>query len=234
MGNQNGTPVPGVGTEYSASPRTVFVSDMRVLPGLHVIDGSKSRDPLNTSYVDRLRAGMLLGKITSSGKFAPSIIGVTTVAYDKDASDNTTMTVSAATATEIARRIGTSGTFKVTGPPTAGGTVATQTVTFSAVNTSTGAITISALSANAIAGSFIQPTDGSETPLFVLSDGYPVKVTDREGSSQDTQTDRCAIAGVVDASQIVNWPSNAVLRTWLVGQLNGSGRAQFTFDYNYE
>ena len=55
---------------------------------------------------------------------------------------NTTITTDVNTAAELVRRIGATGTFKLTGPPTAGGAVVTQTVTFSAVNTSTGAITI--------------------------------------------------------------------------------------------
>ena len=159
------TGLPGVGTARTATPREILAGNAQLaqyVPGLKLIDGSKSRDPLNGTDVDVLRAGLLLGKITSSGKYAPSILGTLSNAASSSA---TSLTVSAATATEIVRRIGTSGTFKLSGPPTAAGTMATQTVTFSAVNTTTGVITCSATSAAAIAGSFVQPTDGSrKTP----------------------------------------------------------------------
>ncbi len=213
--------VPGVRSERTASPRKVLVTTDGgiVFPAGRIIDGSKSRDPLNTGDVNVLRGALLMGKITSSSKYAPSVIGVLTQGYDKDGSSSTTMTVSTATATEIVRRIGTSGTFKTTGPPSAAGTVVTETITFSAVNTATGAVTISTASNDFIAGSFVQPTDGSETPLGLIGDGYGLKVTDADDNDIDVPLANLLVAGLVDASQIINYPSDTSLKgkikTWL-------------------
>src|SRR5947209_6364097 len=179
------TGLPGVGTAHTATPREILAGNVQLaqyVPGLKIIDGSKSRDPLNTNDVDVLRAGLLLGKITASAKYAPSILGVLTVAA---AGAATSLTVAPAVATEIVRRIGAAGTFKLTGPPAAAGVVATQTVTFSAVNTSTGVITCTAIGAAAIVGSFLQPTDGSETPICLLGNRWGIKVTDMGGTSTD-------------------------------------------------
>ena len=140
------TGLPGVGTARVSTPREITAGNAQFaqfVPGLRTIDGSRSRDPLNSPDVDVLRAGMLLGK-TSTNKYAPSLIGVLTVAA---AAAATSLTVTLATATEIVRRIGTTGTFKLTAPPAAAGTVATQVVTFSAVNISTGVITCTAIAA---------------------------------------------------------------------------------------
>lgn len=144
----NVTGLPRFGTIFTADHRRVFKSfeDM-YLPGGRIINGTKSRDPGNSGAIDRLRAGLLMGVITSSGYYAPAVIGVTTGALTNS---GTTLNVPAAVATEIVRRIGTTGTFKLTGPPTAAGTVRTLTVTYSAVNTSTGDITITALGVNEV------------------------------------------------------------------------------------
>lgn len=224
------SPAPGVGATRTATPRLVTLGNERYLPGLFIIDGSKSRDPGNTP-VTELRAGMLIGRITSGKKFAPSVIGTLTVAHTSDV--GTTMTVSAATAAELVRRVGASGTFKLTGPPTAGGVVATQTITYSAVNESTGVITITATATDFIAGSFVQPTDGSETPATILStpQGFPLRATDYDGASRDLDLERYLIEALVDSSQIVNWPSDTSLRQWIVDQLNALGK--FTFDHKH-
>jgi len=219
----------------TATPRIVSLSREQYREGGAIIDGDESRDPLNTSYLDYLRAGLVMGQITTGSKFAPSIIGVLASAYDKDGSYDEVMTVSAATATEIVRRIGTSGTFNITGPPSAAGTVATEEVTFSAVNTSTGVITVTAAAADYIAGSFVQPTDGSETPLCLIANGYPLKVTDDNDANIDIDFAKMLIGGRLDASQIINYPSDSSLETWIKGNLNGTGntvkgRAPFSFD----
>lgn len=237
MGNRGGG-LPGVHTTRTATPRNVLLAGEGVyLPKNIIINGTDSRDPTNTGDVQYLQAGILLGKQTSGSKYAPSILGVTTVAYDQDGSANLQITVAAATATEIVRRIGATGTFKMTGPPSTAGTVATQTATYSGVNTSTGVITIADLAADAIAGSFIQDTDGSEAPLAMIGDGYPVKVTDDDESSQD-QEGSLLVAGLIDSSQIVNWPSDASLRNWIMSKLNGGAAATpafgpYIFDHRY-
>ena len=331
----------GIGTTQTATPRTVTIGNELYLPGGKLVDGSKARDPGNTGDITVLRAGMLMGKITSGGKYAPSVLGVLSGAGTED---DTELTVSAAVATEINRRIGSSGTFKLTGPPSAAGTVRTSTVTYSAVDTGTGAITVTALSADEvwtltfgadadggnfrigvttsagttywtgdlaynasaatietavealtgvgagnltvagsaggpytftgtsslanqalgftleldnhvtdggvieagslvqttaggtgafIAGAFVQPTDGSETPLGLLANGSGLEVYDRINSANITSVplDKLVIGGLVDSSQIINWPSDTSLQAWVVDQLNAAG--QFVFDHKF-
>ena len=232
--------LPGVRADRSAQPRLVCLAGAMFMPGGKIIRGAVSRDPLNTGDLDVLRAGLVMGKITANNKYAPSILGVTLAAYDASASVNTTLTVSAATATEIVRRIGTTGTFHITGPPTAGGTVAPWTdVAYSAVNTTTGVITITALAADYVIGSLVQPDDGSEVPLCLVGNGYGIKVTDEDASNIDVQFPMPLVGGHLDASQIVNYPSDASLKAWLkyanlsdvAYGLNAVG--QFTFDDDF-
>lgn len=224
------TGVPGPQTERTGQYRCVRKSDqgVRYIPGGKIIDGSKSRDTTNTGYLDVLQPGTVMGKVTASGKYAPSIIGLNTVLHDTSVV-TTTMTLPAAIVTEIQRRIGTSGTFTITGPPTAAGTVATETVTFSAIASAT-TITITATSADFAAGSIIAPADGSQTPIALIDDGSGVKVTDDLGVSQDQTYGYFLIGGDLDSSQIVNWSSDTSVQTWLKGQLNSAGSSNFTFD----
>ena len=228
------TGLPGIGSARSTTPREITAANAQFaqfLPGLRTIDGSRSRDPLNSPDVDVLRAGMVFGKTTSGngGKYAPSILGVL---LNAAAAAATSLTVSAAVATELVRRIGASGTFKLTGPPTAAGTVATQTVTYSAVNTSTGVITCTAIGAAAIAGSFVQPTDGSETPITLLGNRWGVKVTDLSGASADTLEDQFLIAAHVKTANIVNYPTDTSLIAWLKAALRTNCPAM-TFDDSF-
>lgn len=140
---------PGIGTAQVAQRRNVSRNGaLDFYPAGGVIKGSKARDPGNSAYSTRsLRAGLLMGKITSSGYWANSILGKSSGALT---GTGTSLTVPVATAIEIVRRIGTTGTFKLTGPPAASGVVRTLTVTYSAVDTATGVITITALGVNEV------------------------------------------------------------------------------------
>jgi len=224
--------MPGIKAERSASPRRVTCGGSVLLPGGKVVDGSKSRDLLNSGDSDVLRAGSLMGKIAASGKYAPSVIGVLSQPYDKDGQSSTTMTVSPATAAEIVRRIGESGAFQVCGPATAGGTVAAETVAFSDVNVASGAITITAAGNDFIAGSLVQPADGSQVPLGLIADGYGLKVTDADGNSIDVPLADLLIGGIVDASQIVNYPSDSALKAQVKADLRARGYA-WSFDDDF-
>ncbi len=137
---------PGVSDTFQANARKVFYSPPpnEYLPQGRTIDGSKSRDPGN-GVITNLRAGLLLGKITSTGFYAPSVIGVLTNA---EVSSSTQHETSAASVTELVRRIGATGTYKITGPPTAAGTVRTLTATYSAASSTN--ITITALGVNEV------------------------------------------------------------------------------------
>lgn len=143
---------PGMGSISQALHRTVFLakSGERYLPGGVLLSGSASADAGNTGDVRNLRAGKILGKITSGGKYAPSIIGVTGEALDDT---ETTMTVTEAVGDEIVRRLGASGTLKIVGPQTAAGTVRTATMTYSAVAAASGGnrvVTYTALGVNEV------------------------------------------------------------------------------------
>lgn len=136
---------PRIGTERQVVHRIVSRQGMwDFLANGALIDGTKSRDFTNTSDTKALRPGLLMGKVTSGGKYAPSVLGVTNGAY----ASGTSLTLTAASAAELARRVGTSGTFKLTGPTAASGVARTLTVTYSAVDTGTGVVTITALGAN--------------------------------------------------------------------------------------
>lgn len=137
--------MPGLTTEVTSSHRQLGGNGyFSWTPGGGVINGTKTRDPFNTSDVTDLQPGLCMGKITSTGKWANSCMGLTGAAY----ASGTSLTISSAAATEIVRRVGASGTFKLTGPPTASGTVRTLTVTYSAISGTTA--TITALGANQV------------------------------------------------------------------------------------
>lgn len=230
--------LPGVRAAKTATHRIVFRGGYipTLLPGGKIIAGACSRDPLNTGNVDVLRAGVLMGKIStvvnSLGTvnfYAPSIIGVTTNA---EAIGATTIEAGATVVTELVRRCGSSGTFLLVGPPTAGGTVQQETVTYSAASGTS--ITATAINNAYVAGSFICPTDGSGTPLTLVPDGYGIKTTDVDGTTNlDVPFAEMPVEGILQSSQIVNWPSDVSLRRWIQARLNDVDGGQFTFDGRY-
>ncbi len=230
--------LPGFRAAVSTGFRNVFKQEGKSYLALNgVIDGTKSRDPLNTDDIDRLRPGLLMGKITSGGKWANSVLGVTTGTTDQTGtaytSGGTSIAVAPAVATEIVRRIGATGTLKYVGPPSAAGTVATLSIAYSAVNTTTGVITTTSLGANLVIGSLVCPTDGSEIILTLIDDGNLIPVTDSAGVSQDQPFSQIPIAGVIDSSQIINWPADASTRTYVKQALSTLVGGKFIFDDVY-
>jgi hypothetical protein len=194
-----------------------------------MLDGSHSRDPLNTGDLSTIRAGMILGMHTGN-LWRPSIIGLVTADYT---SGGTELTVSAATAVEIVRRVGASGTLALTHAPTAGGTVVPYaTLTYSAVNVTTGVLTITNIGANVETGAIIGPpvADLSYVPRAILVDPYGVKVTDEDATDIDPPAKSLLVGGLVDVNQILNYPAaaNTTLITWLQGALNTYGRFVFS------
>jgi hypothetical protein len=331
--------MPGIGTLKETGFRNLWISreGRRILPLGKIVDGAKSRDPLNTGDVDVLRAGLLLGKITATGKYAPSVLGVTAESLE---SDETALDLPAAVVTEMKRRIGDSGTFKLVGPPTAGGTVRAMTVTYSgfadadtvtvtalgvnevqtvaiagtlsaggysirlidkdgklkqtaviaynasvanvqtaldavtaanaivAGGTAQSAMTLTFSGANYAAlpqtlveiipdgltgmttigvtrttagvdgrfvtGSLVMPTDGSETPraIFDKADGLQVTDEDRTTNLDIQCVDLVFGGGVVDASQILNYPADTATQAWLKAQLRAVG-GPWVFDDDF-
>jgi hypothetical protein len=211
---------PGVFSTYTATPREVFLANRQFaqfVAGPVTVDGTLSGNPLNAPFTWLLFAGTAMGRVTATGKYANSIIGSTTAAYAHSGGSNTTLTTDVNTAAEIVRRIGNSGTFKLTAPPAASGTVATQTVTFSAVNPSTGAITITALGADAISGAFIQPTDGSESIVTLLCDAWGTKVVDQLNTTRVDVFEAQLLAGggTINVASIVNYPTDSSMKAWM-------------------
>ncbi len=333
--------MPGVSAERLVAFKRLFRGYAEEwLSGGKQIDGTYSRDPTNTGNLDVLLPGVVMGKRTADGTYAPSIIGLTTVALT---SSGLTLTAGAATITEVVRRFGATGSFKVTGPPAASGVVRSLTATYTATGATTatigalgvnevqridfniastgGAVTLQVPKANGqmitttaaswsatdatylsaintvldvatgvsggivasaisavdtdlgfnltysgtgfaglpqplaavtvlptssttwtisrtatgvsgafASGSFIQPADGSETPLtFIGEADGGVQVTDVNGTSIVVPFHRLPVAGEVDAAQLVNWPADPSLRLWLMAALSTASGGKFIF-----
>jgi hypothetical protein len=215
---------PGVVGNYVSQPREVFYSGREFAqfwaPPV-TIDGTNSGNPANAPYTWLLWAGMPMGRITATAKYANSILGLTSAAV---ASGATSVTTDVNTAAEIVRRFGASGTFKLTGPPAAAGTVAVQVVTYSAVNTTTGAITCTALSAAAVANSLIQPTDGSENILTLLCETNGLQIVDQTHTNRvDVFCSRLlAGGGTINTGMILNYPTDPSLKTFVKASLKST------------
>lgn len=211
---------PGIGTARTAQTWTVCRSVWRSLfyPHGGSIDGA-SRDYGNAENLYLLRPGLLMGRVTASKKWKPTVIGVTQGAYT---SGGTSLTLTAAGATELARRVGTSGTFTLKSAATAGGTLTSDTVTFSAVNTSTGVVTITNIGANRITGSVVTAADGSEVPLTVIPDGYGIEVPT---SGADVDFPHILTEADLDVAKIIDYPADATLKAWLKAGLRTAGGA---------
>lgn len=167
--------VPGVQTAKVATPRIVqWTSEGAMLiPGGKIVHGAVARDPLNTGDVDVLQAGLVMGRITASGLYAPAVIGTIGVAYD---GSTQVSVLNTAEATELVRRQGAAATFNLTGPPTAGGVVRTLTATYSVVGTGTPANEVQTFTpdAAATAGTYrikLQKADGTTVYTAALAAG---------------------------------------------------------------
>lgn len=234
--------LPGAKAANQANHAVIFRSAPIIsLAGGKIIAGASSRDPGNTGALNILRPGLLMGKITASGKYAPAVFGVTTGTNAQNGtaytSGGTSIAVAPAVAVEIARRVGASGNLTFTGPPSAAGTVAAITQAFSAINTTTGVITITSLGANLVIGSLVGPADGSQTPLSIIGDGmggFGVPVTDPfTNTDLDVPYPEFPIGGTLISANIINWPADTSTRTWIFSSLNANGAGQFSGDHLY-
>ena len=185
--------LPGVGAELVAQERLVLMQPAQptdLFPIGGAIDGSNSRDPDNpTGRVDILRDGMPMGRITATNKWAPSIIGQLGKALG--ASDTNVVLSSAAEAAEITRRIVVPGgtTFKITGPPSTAGTVATITATLSSVGAGSGQNAV-----NTVAWTSA-PSAGTFTITALKSDGTYVTTAAINYNSTTVATSMNAVLG---------------------------------------
>lgn len=192
--------LPTITAGQSITPRAIFTSInstvFRNVPSGYVIDGARSRDTGQGAYTGNstslLRCGLLMGKITTGGKYRPTVLGVLN---RTGALNATTLTVAPAVATEIQRLVtldGTSNNFIVSSPTSAGGTVVSTTVsilsaTTGASGTSSYVTLSSSINSVTVSGGIITPADGSQTCLTVLWEGagFGIDVTDVSGASID-------------------------------------------------
>ena len=162
--NANPAALPGVGTELDAAVRQLLwqaVKDGDLLPFPATIDGTATRDcdnPTSTRQ-DVIRDGMPMGKITASNKYANAVIGQLGAALTT--TGTTAKFLTAAEVTELVRRVGATGTFKITGPASAAGTVRTLTATYSATGSGGGVNAVQKVAWNSA------PTSGTFTLSFV-------------------------------------------------------------------
>lgn len=221
--------IPNVGTEQPSAPRKILWSPngKLVLPGGKVIDGAEARDPLNTGYLHTLRAGMLMGKITSGGKYAPSVLGKTAV---DTATGSTDLDVVEAAADELERRVGASGNLRLVGPPTDTGVVViSASLAYDSIAAAGGGTRVITLNANAPAvyvdGSFLCAADGTHIPLGLIAKETGYRVTDLDNANLNIELHELLIGGLIDAGQILNYPGSALttLRQWVKDALNSRG-----------
>ena len=223
---------PGTQALRTAVSRIILKDPLsaQFLPHGVFIDGSKSRDVTQgVGDEDVLRAGQTIGKITATDKYAVSIIGTI---LNAEAASSVAIEVSVQLAKELVRRIGTTGTFVLKGPPTAAGTVITEQVTYTAVDTATGIITVDAITAAFIAGSQILPEDGSEVILGMLNTEFGLDVTDIDNLDKDVDVDEVLIGGFVFFDKIINAPTDSSLVSDLKTQLRANGTG-FAFDDDF-
>jgi hypothetical protein len=162
--------LPRIGQTFTAVHKIVFrqCDWLSALAGGKIINGTYSRDPTNAvADVAVLQPGLLMGKRTADGTYAPSIIGTLTAAY---VSGGTTLTAAAATVTELLRRVGTSGNLTLIGGAAAGGVPQVTTVPYSAASGTT--ITIQATGSGATAVNAVQNLNFAASPSGTFSLGF--------------------------------------------------------------
>jgi hypothetical protein len=240
--------LPGVDAARTVTPRDILWTDVGAAfaPGFAVIEGASCRDAGNGTDIHVLRAGYLLSRDPNdSDKYKGTIVGTTTA---NSASDGTSITVSAADATEINRRYGSSGSgeFYIVSHDSDSPSESTsvnyaQAVEHSAINTTTGVITCTALSGDNTfgAGSLLIANEAVRNIVdentiylndtFILYDRYGTRVTNESDTSVDVGFAKVLVAGQVNTSYIVKYPTNVVLRNWLKGELR-NGKALWFSD----
>ncbi len=223
---------PGTQAKRTAVSRRILKdpNSAQFLPHGVFIDGSLSRDPTQgVGDEDVLRAGQTIGKVTATDRFATSIIGTI---LNAEIATATAIEVTVQVALELVRRIGTTGTFILNGPPAAAGVVIQEVVTYTAVDTGTGIITVDATTAAFIAGSQILPEDGSEVILGLLNTEFGLDVTDIDNIDKNVDVAEVLIGGVVFFDKIINAPTDASLVADLKAQLRANGTG-FAFDDDF-
>jgi hypothetical protein len=204
---------PGTGTPDVTSTRFVFSNGAAsYLPGGLVVDSSKARDVTNAPDSRTLRPGLLMGRITATGRYGSSTIGKTLAAILANA---TSLSLTPAAAAELLRREGASGNLLLVGPPTAAGTVASQTVAYSAINVATGVVTTSAIPAAVVTDSRVCSTDGSAVVVSMIPDGGSLTMPD----TGVVTWPMVPTAAYVDERFLLDYPADASSRKLIRDQL---------------
>lgn len=228
----------GLRTGRGSTPRAIFWGGTKAYrPGGGLIDCVKTRDVLNTDSQLALRAGLLMGLVTATGRWANCYAGLSNAAYTATA---TSLTLTLTTAAELLRRNGATGSLSLIGPPTANADAVTnQTLAYSAIDTATGVVTVTGTGTTAsVSGSLIGFADGSQVPDSFLDDGNPFLVattaagTDVTGGTIGWPS--IPNHGMVDESYFLPLPTDLGILKWLRRNLNGDpttgpGKNTFTF-----
>ncbi len=75
MSPVNKSMAPGIRDGREFQYRVIFRGgSIQEFPGGIIVDGALSRDLTNSVDTDVLQAGNVMGKVTASGKYAPSIV----------------------------------------------------------------------------------------------------------------------------------------------------------------
>lgn len=235
--------IPGVHTARS-SPDSAPIARAYAehYPGGVVIDASLSRDGGNTGATSTLRRGNILKRL-SSGLWVPAVLGV----LGTDYTAGTSLAVGVAAATNILKQLGASGTgeFYIVGHDGTGTAVAdvdAEAVTHSAVDTSAGTVTITALTGDFDAGSLLlsfQPvllggTGGAtelSTALAILDDDFGVRLTDADGNDVDARCSKPLIGGLIDFSALQYVPTLSLVDRILAHNLERNSRIKTDLDF---
>lgn len=236
--------VPGIRTSQTTGDiNPIALANPEYIPGGIVVDATYTRDYGNTANTDVIRRGTVL-KRGSSGLYIPAILGLVTSNYT---SGGTSLTVGAVAASNLEKALGTSGTgeFYVVGAPSSPSAVAdidAIAATHSAVNTSTGVITISNLGANVLAGAVLltfQPVllggtggvaDHGEG-FAIVDDITGVKVTEDDGSTEVDAHAKALIGGLIDYSRLLPFAPSTYINQVLAHNLKLGSRFMFDLEY---
>ncbi len=250
LGTQNTNALPGVSASIvGVQPREIWYGDYQtgadhILPGFPlVLDGTKVNNASNAPYTFETFAGTFIGQQgpngANPGKYAPSILGLTTAAY---AAGSTSLQLDVPTATMLVGRQGTSGTFAMVGPATATTvgavpypTLTPVTFTYSAVNAGTGVVTVTAINQAFVLGSMVLPTDGSQYMRTIIGNKYGLKSTDWTNINQiDVLVPVAYQSGILRTASLYNYPADPASRNWVKQTLRlFCAGALFNDDFEY-
>jgi hypothetical protein len=81
-----------------------------------------------------------------------------------------------------------------------------------------------------VSGSLIQPTDGSESPITIIPDGYGIKIP---SDSADVDWPLVPIGAVINFAQTLPLVTDTSLKAWLKQSLSSLAGGKFTFSDNF-